>query len=81
MSDKEAKFVKAGSSTTPKLKAALASYTPSPGVSPPKFFTINDETDVGKGKNAEGVKYAYEEWLPQRFPTPSQWETRACPDK
>ena len=48
------------------------------GVSPPKFFSINDEADVGKGRNVEGVQYAYETFLPARFPTPSQWEKGVC---
>ena len=82
LSDKEAKFVKAGSTDSKELIDTLATFEEAEsrffGVSPPKFFSINDEADVGKGRNVEGVQYAYETFLPARFPTPSQWEKGVC---
>lgn len=76
LSDKEAKFVKAGSSPLSTLKATLRGFEEDNN--PPKFFCINDETDAGKGRGRDGSRYVYEKFLPERFPTKSQWETYAC---
>jgi len=83
LSDKEARFIKAGSTPLAALRTKVTEFQESSRLgsslskrSPPKFFTINDESDQSrKNKDrAAGVEFVYASFLPSRFPTPSQWE-------